>query len=235
MIVEFSGLPGSGKSFLARHLVAELQRSGTRAADGLDRIGPNVATGTRLLRKARLAARSVLGEPARSVRSVRAIAGSGQPVAQAVRRTQNWLVVRRRMAEARATAGVHVFDQGVVQELHSLAYAGRWRDAVAPADPGTRRVGPDLLVSLRVTPELAARRLAGRTDAGSRLDRMPAAARLPWLAERAVELVTVEDAWLGAHAAAVPTTRLVLEVTDDDPATLAELTRRMLEAVRSAG
>ena len=56
-----------------------------------------------------------------------AVARSGQSMGDFVHRAQNWLVVRALFRRSRRRSGVHLFDQGVVQELCSIGYRGDWR------------------------------------------------------------------------------------------------------------
>ena len=230
VIVEFTGLPGAGKSFLAAALVEALGADALLAT-----VGPGVPTVRRLARKAALVGRAVGRSPVPTVRAVATLARSGQPLPQLVRRTQNSLVVRELLRVARSRPGVHVADQGLVQELHSLAYEGSWRGALDVAGPGPGRAGADLLIAVRVPAAVAVDRLARRADANSRLDRMAPADRPAWLAAQAAQLLEITEAWRSAHGSVVPTQFLVIDNDDDSPAALAELTRQMLAAVRSVG
>ncbi len=235
VIVEFTGLPGSGKSFLAAALVDALSATGGPAELASAAVGPEIPRLQRLARKATLAARAAVSAPRSTAAATVAIARSGQPLQQTGRRVQNWLVTNQLQRQARRRPGVHVFDQGLVQELHSLAYQGTWRGALPTAGPGPGRLGPDLLVAVRVPAEVCAARLERRVDANSRLDRMTPPDRCAWLAARHAELLEITEAWLAAHGTLVPTRLLVLVNADDSPSALAELTRQMLAAVRAVG
>ncbi len=232
MVVEFTGVPGAGKSHLARLLVAALRAEGIPAIDALERVGPGVDAPRRLSRKAAAAGVELALHPiAGAVLLVRAVR-SGQSIRQLARRMQNWLVISRLLRRARWCGGVHVFDQGLVQELHSFGYAGSWTGLVASAGGGHRRRAADLLVHVVVAPAVAADRLAARPSANSRLDEMDPQAQLAWLERQGGVLDQVVAHWCAVHTVGA-STRLV--AVDNDGADVDRLVRSLSAVVRSGG
>ena len=171
MILELCGLPGAGKSTVARALVTEIGRRGLEASLPLEEVSPRRARPQRVRRKIRRAAVEAVGHPGDAVRIVRAVARSGQPgVGDVAIRSLNWLVLRAALRRSRSAAGIHVLDQGVVQELCSLAFRGDAFAALDLGDPGPGRLGPDLVVLVDVDPAIAQERLISRPGGESRVE-----------------------------------------------------------------
>jgi hypothetical protein len=171
VIIELCGVPGSGKSTVAHGLVTELRRRGHAASLPLEEVSPRRPRGERLRRKLTRAATEVAGHPRASARTVQAVRRSHQPTWRAVAiRSLNWLVLRAAMRRASTTPGFHVFDQGIVQELCSLGFAGDAAAAIDIADPGAALLAPDLIVVVESDLGLADLRLAARPGRESRVE-----------------------------------------------------------------
>jgi hypothetical protein len=171
MIIELCGVPGAGKSTVAHALVTELRGRGHAASLPIEEVSPRRSRGDRLRRKLRRAAVEVAGHPQASARTVRAVMRSHQPTWRDVAvRSLNWLVLRAAMRRASTTPGFHVFDQGLVQELCSLGFAGDAASVIDIADPGVALLAPDLIVVVEAELGLANLRLAVRPGRESRVE-----------------------------------------------------------------
>jgi thymidylate kinase len=166
VVVEFCGLPGAGKSTLARAVVARLRLQGVPTVEVMAPIGPDAGKAGRMLRKALAVARG-MGEPGLGEVVVAAAQRDGR---DRLARPANLLVVRHALRRARRRDPVAVMDQGPVQEWWSAALRARDREAVlaaAAADPAPE---PDLLVRVDAPVEVLLERLAGRSVRQSRLE-----------------------------------------------------------------
>lgn len=195
-IVEFSGIPGAGKSYLARELADALVVAGQPVDEPLSCVSPQLGSSRRALRKLRLATLETLGHPVSSARLVVAIARSGQSRRDFVHRSQNWLVVRSLLRRCRRQPGVHVFDQGIVQELCSIGYLGRWQTCLDAAAPGRHDLAPDVIVRVTSPIDVAKQRLAARVGVQSRIEDLDDEAQAQALRLQVDELDDIERAWL---------------------------------------
>ena len=206
VIVELCGIPGSGKSTLARDLVAELDRRGCSADLPLEDVSPRAPKWHRLWRKGWRAGVELAIHPRTSAMAIREVIRSRQPTGRdKVARSLNWLVLRASLRRARHTPGIHVFDQGVIQELGSLGYRGEVGAATEIADPGDDLLAPDVVVVVDVDLVVAAERLARRPGQESRLedaglDRLGELERYEGLIEGLL------GSWLENYGGHVPTT-----------------------------
>ena len=196
LIVEFSGIPGVGKSSVAHAVAAALATTGQSVDEPLSFVSPALARSRRLLRKLRLAAFEAVTHPLSSGTLAIAVARSGQSMGDFVHRVQNWLVVRALFRRSRRRSGVHLFDQGVVQELCSIGYRGDWRAALRSAAPGADDLAPDLIVRVTAPVEAVQQRLAARAGAQSRLESLSHHEQEAALRRQAIELDEIELAWL---------------------------------------
>lgn len=194
-IVEFSGIPGAGKSYLARHLADALVSAGTSVDEPLLLVSPHLGWSRRGFRKLRLAALETIGHPVSSARLVVAVAGSGQSPRDFVHRSQNWLVVRSLVRRCRRRPGVHIFEQGIVQELCSIGYLGRWHACLEVAAPGRDDLAPDVIVRVTVPCAVAKQRLAARGGHQSRIEVLDDQAQTQALRIQVDDLDEIERLW----------------------------------------
>lgn len=199
LVVEFCGLPGAGKSYLVREVLASTAGGDIDIRLPTEAIGPDVPGVRRIGRKLRLVTGETLRQPVLSVNTMRGIVGSGQGgVSPISSRWVQWMATQRLMAVARSTPGVHLFDEGVTQALWSLGLRG---------DPSTtlaalrRTVGrwehPDHIVVLDLPIELIDRRLSERASRHSRLqDVTDAETRRAELAKGKELLERLVDWWV---------------------------------------
>ena len=195
MIVEFSGTPGVGKSYVADRLLAALRVGGHDAHDGLRMVAATLPSRTRALRKIRVAGVELVRSPVEALRIMRALARSGQPPKDLVKLAQNWLVVRSTMRSARRFGGVHLFDQGVIQQLCSIGFRGDWRPCVDCAQPGRGRLGPDVIIRVTAPGALNAERLDTRSAHHSRVEALSPDERSAELSKQDASLTEIEDRW----------------------------------------
>ena len=168
-VVEFCGLPGAGKSTIARGLVAALRLRGVPTTEVMAPLGPSAPRATRMVRKSTVIARSVIRPD-----GLRIVTNVGLRSGQADRRDRlarpaNLLVVQDAVRRARGRGGVHVLDQGPVQEWWSAALRGDEARVLAWAatDPAPRA---DLVVRVDAPVDVLSARLARRTARQSRLE-----------------------------------------------------------------
>lgn len=175
LVVEFLGLPGAGKTSVARALAAAMPEV-SLATHGLD---AGTSTLPRMLHKALAVASEVLVRSPASMAAARHVASSGQGGPTAVlRRTTAWLVAQRLVARARRRHVIAVLDEGSLQAIWSTGLVGDHRhllDAWSSSPDRWRR--PDLVVVLRLGTDHAAERLAGRDDPHSRVEQARGADR----------------------------------------------------------
>jgi thymidylate kinase len=177
LVVELCGLPGSGKTTLARHAVRAL-RERDMAARVLDApISADVPRLPRVGRRAGLATCEYACHPVRATRTARLLGGGRQPVRDDVAGLVQWLAVRQLVARARRGTGVGLLEEGVAQTMWTLLLRSDRDPPVSwwqVQPPGT---GPDLVVLVDVPVALSATRLAARASRHSRTQQLHPALR----------------------------------------------------------
>lgn len=184
-IVEFVGLPGSGKSRIAGLAAAELRRRGLAVDEPVARIHQRSRI-TRSLLKTRLALDEALRSPAITRELSLALVRSGQPASSLPSNVLNVLFQRALSRRARPP-GLHLFDQGTLQAIWSLALEAErplfepWLYEALCLDHGARLVVFLDADAACVLQRLSPRRRPGRFFEAARVDRR--------FAERSTELV----------------------------------------------
>src|SRR5262245_43435999 len=191
LVVEFVGMPGSGKSTLSRRAAEVLTARGLLVTQPSYPLAHDIPRAARMALKSRLVAMEMLAHPARSARVWSSVRSSGQASARdTCRMTFNWLLVTRLMSHPPA-GDLHLYDQGVLQAIWSIAYGG----APGAASRAASRLDadtplPDAVVVVQASGETVRRRLASRVDRDSRLDEAgPGAERSMALGMRVFEEV----------------------------------------------
>jgi hypothetical protein len=172
MVVECVGVAGAGKSHSSALLVEELEALGTRAAQSMALIGPNVPRWRRVARKIGYGLGEVVRGPRPVLNMVRAVVRSGQQQPRdAGALVLNWIALRALVRRTRKTTTVGVFDQAALMALWSTALRG---DDTACrlelAQPSWSWVLPDAVVRVRAPAELTINQLQSRGARQSRLE-----------------------------------------------------------------
>ncbi|HEX5946821.1 MAG TPA: hypothetical protein VFY82_11115 [Acidimicrobiales bacterium] len=213
--VELCGLPGAGKSLIASGVAERLGARGLDVTLPLAAVAATRPLGQRVGAKVLIASREVARAPVESARVVAAIRRSGQSRRDLLHRALNWLAVRGLYRQARRRPGIHVFDQGIVQEICSIGYDGAdWRACLLASSPGVAGLGPDVLIIVGASVDTALARLDVRPGRQSRLERRDADERRAELERQVGLLEQVECAWLERHGLELGTQRI--EVGNED-------------------
>ena len=169
LTVELAGIPGAGKSRLARTVAAGLAERGVPVIESQAAFGPTVPAGRRLSRKVAAGGAAAVADAATTVRMVRALVRSGQTGPRDIAgRLVQWLVAQHVTAAAGRRAGVGVLDEGVFQCLWSMGLRGDVEPVLHALAGSPRAVLPDVLVVVEVAPEVALARLGARSSRHSR-------------------------------------------------------------------
>jgi AAA domain len=195
-VVELFGLPGSGKSHFARELLrgsAEIEMPVNLPGAG---VGPAVPSLPRMARKLGLVAGQMLQRPVPSCIAMRSIVSAQRPRTEGLSRCVQWAVTQRLLTSAGRRPGVHLFDEGLLQALWSVALRG---DVTPTLRVLERRSGrsamPDLVVVVHASIDEIEDRLAARHSRHSRVqEHHDPIARRRELA-RGAELVRSLVAW----------------------------------------
>jgi thymidylate kinase len=229
LVVELAGLPGSGKSRRTRRLAEVLAERGVPVRDPREGLTESVPTGPRLARKAVRACAAALASPLSTARFARGLLRSGQPAgAELTGRLVQWLVTQDVLARGHRAPGVSIVDEGQVQALWSIGLRGDVDpvlEALAAAPPPS---AADLLVVVRVPPDVALARLARRRSRHSRTQLLTEDARRAEI-ERGNRLLDHLVRWWTTERDTAGQV-VTLDGTSDDPAELLEL----VELIRSS-
>ncbi len=172
LLVEFVGLPGSGKSTIARELGAQLRAAGTPVEDP----GSIATRGSfgRVATKSRFVLAALVREPVAAVRWEGVLRRTG-PASwrEHVRVTFNWFYLIGLIHRYRRHRGAVLLDQGLLQALWSAGYTSQIGIAATPelAD-ALGRLWPArvAVVSVSASEASVRRRLASRIATQSRLE-----------------------------------------------------------------
>lgn len=206
-LVEFIGLPGSGKSTIAHALADLLRERGESVSEPTWRNDHATRRPLRALRKATLALAAAARDGAHARALVEWVASSRQPTrGETLRLAINALYVAETTERCARSQGVHIFDQGLLQQLWSLLYrATHNEDLERRCAEQLAMCGARLHVVIVEAPlGVLQRRLEARTQGASRLERQlrnsepHAALQRAMFAQRRVD--EVADALSSCHA-----------------------------------
>jgi hypothetical protein len=199
-VVELCGLPGSGKSHAARTLIRELAGRGVTVHAGGRLLAPDVFPLSRVTRKLELTAAEIATRPSTAAGVTLGIARSGQRHRGDVAgRVVQWLGTQRLIHAARNTAGMHVFDEGVVQALWSIGLRGDVSGVLRTLQSREDWATPDLVVHVEAPLEVVHARLAVRPSQHSRVQRQPAPQRWAEIARGQALLADIVAWWTRLH------------------------------------
>lgn len=204
-LVEFAGLPGSGKSVVSQALAALLAARGVSVTTPSYELDHRAALPGRLSRKLSYAVAAALRRPGCAMRCIGAVARSRQrALGTLMSVSTNWLYLTESQRRRDTEPGVHIYDQGLLQALWSLGFDAAALDAAWPAFVAQLEAALPrhlLVVILEADPALVGGRLQRRADGASRLDRDVSRRGLQPSLERAVavfERVAAEAVRLAA-------------------------------------
>lgn len=195
-VVELFGLPGSGKSSLAKELLGISADIGLPMNLPVASVGPAVPPLPRRARKLGLAAGQMLQRPIPSFVTMRSIVMNQRPRTEALSRCVQWAITQRLLTSAGRSPGVHLFDEGLLQALWSVGLRGDVTPTLRTLEQRSGRYAmPDLVVTLHASIDEIEDRLAARLSRHSRLqERLDPIVRTRELA-RGAELVGSLVAW----------------------------------------
>lgn len=189
--IEFFGLPGSGKTTVARELLRLLQEAGVSPSFSGDRMGDGAPMAWRMLRRLEM----VAGQSPRDIgsywRGARLIAAHGKGLGDSAHSLWNLISVQAMASRHLRGDGLMVLDQGLLQAI----WSARMRERRGDGDAGWGALlnddwlGQCCFVQVGCNAETAMERLGNRKQRTSRMQRPD---RLPELAEwsRGEALVT---------------------------------------------
>lgn len=222
VVVEFCGLPGSGKTTVAKHAQEAIRARGARCDIADLGISARSSLPARVARRTAAAMRVSVRHPIETVESVRVLAATGQPRRRdTVAGAAQWLAVRALISHSHTFPGIHLLEEGIVQTMWTLAL----RAAQDPSPRLWQTLSPtsraDLVLMVDAPVELTLSRLNGRTSEHSRTQQLPAELRR----------VELEHGRKLLDRLLVDVTAPVLRIGVDDLASPAQLGERVAEMV----
>src|SRR3954452_8832640 len=173
MLVEFFGIPGSGKSTMSRRVADILLASGILIDEityDLDHVRQGAG---RLASKFAYILRYTIRHPILTLSFVKRILMTKQKKSSDLYKSIfNGLFVASLAARRRSVSRITLLDQGVAQALWSIGFAARreaWLDVLLSGDGGTV-CRPDLIAQVTADSRAVADRLGARERRVSRLE-----------------------------------------------------------------
>jgi thymidylate kinase len=175
-IVEFVGLPGSGKSTVSHAVAGILRGAGRPVSERSFDIAHRLRAVPRRLAKLRLAGRTVLLHPWAALALAVQVARTRQRNwLDGAAKTLELLYVCGLVADRSRRPGFHLLDQGFFCGIASIAFGAASPDPLGRlVEIGTKCCGrppADLVLVLEVAPATAIERLRRRPGTTSRLER----------------------------------------------------------------
>jgi hypothetical protein len=175
MLIEFLGLPGSGKSTLSRLLAEHFVTCGQQVGEPTYTLAHELSHPARLRAKLRLVGSFIARHPHLAASDLLAIRRTRQASpSEAQKLAFNWLYIASLCTDRPASSTVTILDQGIAQAVWSVALSARrktwlklltrirWCEAAAP----------HLVVRVHADPAILAPRLDARCQRASRMDHL---------------------------------------------------------------
>lgn len=202
-VIELCGLPGAGKTTLASALVHELAGYDLSVRTGASAVAAEVPGLRRVSVKMALTLAEMLAHPAGTASCTASIARSNPPsVADLGHRAVQWAVTQRLLRAAHRRAGLHVFDEGLIQTLWSVGLRGNVDHTLRALDTLHGWTGPDLLVVVEAPEDVVLERLVSRGSRHARSQALDPARRRIELEHGQRLLDLLVDWWSTANTAA---------------------------------
>ncbi len=169
-VIEFTGIPGVGKSTLSRRTAAMIASEYPRVMEPISR-NEDRSNLYRILSKGRYAAESTLRRPRTTINAIRDIRATEQPTTiDFVRVAFNFQYVAGVVTRARSTACITLLDQGLYQALWSIGLCSPadWSNLFDRFENLLSRTAPDLVVLVEAEHETITERLRSREDGDTR-------------------------------------------------------------------
>jgi thymidylate kinase len=173
VLVEFFGLPGSGKSTLSRLVADRLRTRGLCVEEVTYELGHQRRELARLFAKLSILSRFLAARPRHALTASVRVAGTRQETWSDLGKSLfNWLFIASLAAQKRSPVRITMLDQGIAQALWSVDFAARQQTGLNLLLVEVQRTAlvPDLIIHVRTDLRVLGDRLAARTSRFSRLD-----------------------------------------------------------------
>lgn len=173
MLIEFFGLPGSGKTTLSHIVASLLAAKGINVSESTYNIDCNQYKYARLLVKLFHFVHYFGHNPYQGKISLTSIAATKQATATDLCKSLlNWMYISSLSSGKRSNGQIAILDQGIAQALWSIGLAAQheaWLDLVMNHSQ-SNMLKPDLIVYVRADHQTIIERLSARQVRTSRLD-----------------------------------------------------------------
>jgi glycosyltransferase involved in cell wall biosynthesis len=228
--IEFFGLPGSGKTTVARAVMTQLRDKGYAVSFSGETMGDHLPIWRRSLRRLRLIARELASRPGLLLRSIARLGAGPAGPRDRIKSVWNYCsVLAMSIRHSRSRHEVLVLDQGLVQALWTGQMHRRQNpsDEVDPALVDADWFQRCLFVHVQATQRVARSRLQRRRQQTSRMQQSDRAGdRALW--EKAVKIETDLAAQLEAELMQRSLDNRLVRIRADDRGKTAEIARTIV-------
>jgi thymidylate kinase len=173
MLIEFFGLPGSGKTTLSHIVASILEDKGICASEYTYDIDRSYQKSARLFKKLLNSTIYFCGHPYQGTAALTSIAATKQATTSDLCKSLlNWMYISSLSSGKHDNGQLTILDQGIAQALWSIGLAARheaWLDLLMD-QLHWEELKPDLIVHVRADHRTIVTRLATRQVRTSRLD-----------------------------------------------------------------